>query len=89
MRINITLPYQFNLTTKIVSLNMDIEAQNLTYREILEILGNSFVPQLHNMILDSDNGIMVVIIVDHKRVDPDNPVREGDQIILMMPLEGG
>lgn len=89
MRINIMLPYQFNLTTQIVSLNMDIKAQNITYRKTLEILANSFVPQVRNMILNSDNEIMTVIIVDHKRMDPDDPVREGDQIILMMPLEGG
>ena len=77
MQIKITFPYQFYLTTKISSLNMELVEQSLTYRKILEILGSSFDSQVRKMILASDNEIMVVIILDHQRVDPDDQVRDG------------
>lgn len=89
MQIKITFPYQFYLTTKISSLNMELVEQSLTYRKILEILGSSLDSQVRKMILASDNEIMVVIILDHQRVDPDDQVSDGAGITLMMPLEGG
>ena len=89
MKIYITFPYQFYLTTQIVSLTMNVAEPNLTYQKVLEILGGSFTPEVRKMILASNNEVMVVIIVDHKRMDPDDQVRDGAQITLMMPLEGG
>ena len=89
MKIHITFPYQFYLTTQIVSLTMNVAEPNLTYQKVLEILGGSFTPEVRKMILASNNEVMVVIIVDHKRMDPDDQVRDGAQITLMMPLEGG
>jgi hypothetical protein len=44
---------------------------------------------IRKLILASNNEVMVVIIVDHKRMDPDDQVPDGAQITLMMPLEGG
>ena len=59
---------------------MDIAELNLTYRKILETLGNSFTPEVRKLILASNNEFMVVIIVDHKRMDPDDQVRDRAKI---------
>ena len=89
VKISVVFPYQFYLATKIISLIMDIKEESLTYREVLEILADSFDYQVRNRIFTSDNEIMVIIIVDNKRIDPNDQVRDGVQITLMMPIEGG
>jgi len=88
MKVNVTLPYEFYFDTQIVSLDMNLREQNPTYRRVLELLADTFVDRAYKSILYAHE-IMVIIIVDNKRMSPDDQVRDGDRIILMMPLEGG
>ena len=88
MKVRVTLPYEFHLDTQIVSLEMNINENELTYRRILEILAGSFIDHISRLII-CDREIMVIVIVDNKRMNPNDQVRDGDRITLMMPLEGG
>jgi sulfur carrier protein ThiS len=88
MKVNLSFPYQFYLETQIVSLDMNIAEQSISYRRVLEILAGSFDKQAYQLIF-SNHEVVVVIIVDNKCVSPDDQVRDGDRISLMLPLEGG
>jgi len=87
MRFRIKLPSLISSQTNIDSVEMEFD-HNLTYREVLLKLSDSFQGDLRRRLFDSKTDLSVILIVYNKTVFPDEEVKNGDNLVLMYPLLG-